>query len=294
MNQKVIEISQEEAGYIIDGYFDEWSSINQVDINGDGNELEGDASVSDSCDLIDLWFSQDASSLYFSFSAGGAITAPPYHYHVFIDEDNNPETGYHSGGSAIGIDLMCENGYLWRYSGISGEWSWEFLTQVNYLTGITNPKQAELVIPKTFLAGNRESISFIYHINDSKEETEDDYAPNNYSLNAYSSLLVNVKESEKALPEELELTHHVYPNPFNSSVTFDGSFNKVLNSDVEIKIYDVLGRLIHKDIAAKAGSIDFKYFWNTARMQLSSGIYLYQIAGNKENLFKNGKIIYLK
>jgi hypothetical protein len=297
-NRKVIEISGEETSEIyIDGYFDDWSSAQQVDINGEGIELEGDTSVSPSCDLIDLWFTQDAENLFFSFSVGGPITALPYYYHVFIDEDNNPETGYHSDNSLIGIDIMCENGYLWRYSGTDGEWAWEYITQIDYRTGINNSSRVELVIPKMYLANGLKSVSFIYHINDSDESTEDDYAPNNYAVSAYNFTLVDVEKTEYIIPAELEMTHYVYPNPFNTSVTFTGKFNKVLSSDIEIKIFDIMGQLVYSDVVARTGVSGFKYLWNaeaSGGKELSSGIYLFRIEGSKEKLFANGKIIYLK
>ncbi len=129
---------------------------------------------------------------------------------------------------------MCENGYLWCYNGIRGEWLWQYIAQINYKIGINNNKQVELVIPKIYLSGNSQYISFIYHINDSK---------------------------------------------------------------MLLEIYDILGRLVYKDILARAGESIFTYPWNadnSLNTQLSNGIYLYLIKSNAENKLTMGKIVYLK
>ncbi|MFO7448143.1 MAG: T9SS type A sorting domain-containing protein, partial [Ignavibacteriaceae bacterium] len=296
-NRRIVEILPGENNQIlIDGYFDDWSISNQVDYN-DRTELEGDTIVSKSCDLIDVWFAEDEDNFYFSFSAGGPVLAPPYYYHVFIDEDNNPQTGYHSNNSFIGIDIMCENGYLWRYTGTDNTWSWEYLEQIDYMVGLNNSNQVELAIPRTLLSGNSQSISFIYHIDNSDASVDDDYSPNNYTQDFYSSNIVSVNEIQQQLPHSLEVTHYTYPNPFNSAVTFSGSFNRPVNGEIEIMIYDITGSLIHSHIIAGAGQTEFQYSWevnNSGKRELPSGIYLFRISGKKERLFSYGKIVYLK
>jgi hypothetical protein len=297
-NRKILEILPGGTRQItIDGHLDEWTVSNQIDYSGNNIELEGDTAVSKSCDLINLWFAEDQDNFYFSFSAGGPVTAPPYYYHVFIDEDNNNQTGYHSNNSYIGIDVMCENGYLWRYTGTNNQWSWQYLTQVDYMIGSDNNKQAEFSVPRIYLTGNPQSISFIFHIDNANSDEADDYAPDDYTANSYHSGIVSVSEPADLSPGKFEIKNYTYPNPFNSSVTFSGTFSQALNDDVELKIFDITGSFIHKHILAGAGAIEYRYTWNAAASGnggLTSGIYLFQIRQKNGKLLSGGKIVYMK
>jgi hypothetical protein len=147
------------------------------------------------------------------------------------------------------------------------------------------------------LNGNPSSISFIYHVDNGNSEAADDYAPDNYTERGYSYLIVGVEDIQvQTVPEEFEFKCNVYPNPFNSSVVFEADFNTVLEDDLQINIYNIMGELVYKDVIAKAGSPGLKYLWNASsgRYSISSGIYLYQIKGERTNLSANGKLIYLK
>ena len=296
-NRKVMQIIPGAVQKIkIDGYFDDWGSWNQVDKAGDDIELAGDTLVSNSCDLIDLWYSEDSDNYYFSFSAGGKIIADPYYYHVFIDEDNDTSTGYHSNGSYIGIDLMCENGYLWRYNGTNNEWSWEYLGQIDYQVGISNNKQAEMAIPKSYLNGHPSSISFIYHIDNGNSEIPDDYAPNDYKLRSYHSSDYTNVQKQLEQPKEFKISSIAYPNPFNPSVVLKINFNKPVSDNLQVKIYDVIGRLVYSDIIPVHNQSELKYKWNAGLINndLSSGVYLYRINRVNTQIFTSGKLVYLK
>ncbi len=297
-NRKVLQIIPGATQEIkIDGYFDDWVSSNQIDKSGNDIELEGDTLVSKSCDLIDLWFSEDQDNYYFSFSVGDKITADPYYYHVLIDEDNNTSTGFHSNGSYIGIDLMCENGYLWRYNGTNGEWSWEYLGQVDYEIGKSNDKQAEMAIPKSYLNGNSSSISFIYHIDNGNSEIDDDYAPNDYTQRGYhSSDYTSIQETTEQ-PKKFKINSIAYPNPFNPSVVLEIKFNRPIFDNLQVRIYDIAGRLVDMEIVRVYGQSELNYTWNAANSinhDLSSGVYLYRIDGLNTHIYTSGKMVYLK
>lgn len=292
-DRKVLEVvSGATPGIKIDGYFDDWGSWNRID------SLVNDTLVPPSCDLREVWFSEDNDNFYFSFSTADSIKNPPYYYHIFIDDDNNPTTGYHPDSSYIGADLMCENGYLWKYNGTQGEWSWNYVGQVDYQIGITNKNQVELAIPKNSIPGNLSSISFIYQIDNQIDTVANDYAPHDYKVNEYhSSDYVESVKNNKTLPIGFKMNCRTYPNPFNPTVTFLVNFNKPVSDNLRIKIYDIMGQLVFDNIIPDYQETTLKYIWNatnSSNQKLSSGIYLYQIEAINEKLQVTGKIVYLK
>ncbi|MDR9414831.1 MAG: T9SS type A sorting domain-containing protein [Gracilimonas sp.] len=81
---------------------------------------------------------------------------------------------------------------------------------------------------------------------------------------------------EEALPDEFAI-HQNYPNPFNPTTVI--SYQIPVNSDVELKVFDMLGREIRTLVRERktAGS----YEVNFDASSLSSGMYIYRIqAGN--------------
>jgi hypothetical protein len=53
-------------------------------------------------------------------------------YQLFIDADNLETTGYYAlQWKPNGADYLIENGSLYKYSGISGEWSWELVKAIS-------------------------------------------------------------------------------------------------------------------------------------------------------------------
>jgi len=285
LNRKIVVVdSSSGCEVLIDGYFDDWNTTHQLDLSGDDIETEGDNPVSPSCDLVDIWVQENEAT---------------YFYHVMIDADNDPETGFHSDDCYIGIDMMSENGYLWKYTGTSGEWSWASIGTADYSRGVDDPSRVELGIPKSKLPGEPESISFLFHINDLDADIDDDYAPNNFAESAYffPESQNEIVTQESFLPEKMKLTHIEYPNPFNSSITFKGKFNQAVSDDILLSIFDISGRLVHQYVISSRGKSEFKYTWAATKSEgemLSSGMYLYQLNGVKENFSANGKIVFLQ
>ncbi|MGC1181783.1 spherulation-specific family 4 protein [Legionella sp.] len=70
--------------------------------------------------------SNDANNLYFSYTESKSFT----YYHVFIDSDMNPATGYSIGG--IGANLMLENNGLSKSTANGSSWSWSYLAKAPF------------------------------------------------------------------------------------------------------------------------------------------------------------------
>jgi hypothetical protein len=82
-----------------------------------------------------------------------------------------------------------------------------------------------------------------------------------------------------------------YPNPFNASTIIKYSLQQ--NSDVQLEIYDILGRKVIKliDVNQKVGT--HRVMWdgrNRFGSKVASGVYIYRIIANQSNR----KISYMK
>ncbi|MGC8856181.1 MAG: hypothetical protein ACP5QU_05230 [Anaerolineae bacterium] len=72
-------------------------------------------------EIADFKVTQDGDFLLISFAFGG--TPDDYNaYHVFIDADQSPTTGFQVGES--GADFLFENAVVFSYNGDGTSWSW--------------------------------------------------------------------------------------------------------------------------------------------------------------------------
>lgn len=84
-----------------------------------------------------------------------------------------------------------------------------------------------------------------------------------------------------------------YPNPFNSSTTIEYEIPKA--GKVEIKIFDITGRLIKDIVSKKQPAGTYKTVWNgtnKSNKKVASGFYAYTI--KFENKILSKKMILLK
>ena len=96
------------ATILIDGDFTDWSGIEPMrtdDIESEGLEFH------------QFWVVNDADYLYLRFSFHESVGQLPvdHYYQIFIDGDNDPDTGLSVG--TIGSSLMIENGNGWLQTG---------------------------------------------------------------------------------------------------------------------------------------------------------------------------------
>ena len=90
------------------------------------------------------------------------------------------------------------------------------------------------------------------------------------------SLPTNIEESNKITSNKFVLDQN-YPNPFNPETVI--SYQLPMNSDVNLKVFDMLGREVATLVDEERSEGEYKVNFNSSN--LPSGIYLYQIiAGN--------------
>ena len=57
-------------------------------------------------------------------------------FSVFLDTDQNPQTGYKGKDSSfpIGADYMIEGNLFWQFNGNSqNKWQWNFVSEISYI-----------------------------------------------------------------------------------------------------------------------------------------------------------------
>jgi hypothetical protein len=105
----------ESAKIQVDGVVSDWENI------GIAWEVPGQPAT-----IFKAYNSGD--SLYFLVQ-GSELQSD---YQLFIDADNLGSTGYYAWQwKPNGTDYLIENGLLYKYSGTSGEWSWELIKNID-------------------------------------------------------------------------------------------------------------------------------------------------------------------
>lgn len=96
-------------------------------------------------------------------------------------------------------------------------------------------------------------------------------------------------EDWKAAPvaQTLELVQN-YPNPFNPTTTISFRINR--QSQVTVKVYDILGHEVAELLNRRLSPAEYKINFNAAN--LSSGIYFYEVQAGKEHF--TGKMVLMK
>jgi len=115
---------------------------------------QGDASPL-SLDIVSIGSAYNDELLFFNITVAGQYAwnggSDTGIYRIYIDADNNPETGYQVG--SIGADYMLEHvvGYspkLWKYTGSGTSWSWSFIKREDYLFNPGGLSSSIYVVPK--------------------------------------------------------------------------------------------------------------------------------------------------
>ncbi len=101
-----------------------------------------------------------------------------------------------------------------------------------------------------------------------------------------------VRNDNAVQPSGYELLQN-YPNPFNPSTTIE--FRLPARSNVQIKIYDALGRLVRNLVSGEEAAGSHQFVWdgrNDSGLQMPSGVYFYQLRTDKFAAAK--RMLYLK
>ncbi len=81
------------------------------------------------------------------------------------------------------------------------------------------------------------------------------------------------------IPENENGFVNVFPNPFSGSATLE--MDLAFTSDVQIRLYSVLGNLLHEHNADNVSPGKFQYLISTADLGLASGVYFLSVQSGK-------------
>ena len=116
-----------------------------------------------------------------------------------------------------------------------------------------------------------------------------------YALFDHNYNLLDEKDSvvnRVYIPEEFSLKQN-YPNPFNPKTTIRFSLPK--DSNVELFVYDVNGKIVKEFINTSMQPGNYKVVWdgtNQSGVLVGSGIYFYRIKAG--SFIASQKMIFLK
>lgn len=164
------------AAAAIDGKFDEWKGTNPL-----AEDTKEDVGAEDVVDWTAFWAMRDNENLYFSYACAKPLdwSANAWRYNVFIDTDNNPETGYkgYDGNWAIGADYLLQGGIIFKFNGPSQTaWEWQEIGSQKYFI---ESNQVEIQVPYTVIGITvSQKVNILLH-GDNVEKT--DFLPGNYT-----------------------------------------------------------------------------------------------------------------
>ena len=158
----------------------------------------------------------------------------------------------------------------------------------------------DLFVNDTIMIENGETFEFLHNLNVGNVSTENRlqlivspiHHPENEKVLRFMFYKVDNPLYTIEIPSEFKL-YDPYPNPFNPEITF--SFELTKRSNIDLTIYDVLGRKVKSfnQIHLKSGR--HKLNWKATDepgIMVSAGIYLYEFKMGTET--QTGKVIYLK
>lgn len=112
-----------------------------------------------------------------------------------------------------------------------------------------------------------------------------DFLPNTGDVEFYYTILTSIEETQN-IQKKITLNQN-YPNPFNPTTVI--SFQLPQLSNIELKIYDILG----KEVATLANSVlsagNHQYSFDASG--LTSGVYFYQLKTNSNTFIKKMMLI---
>ena len=170
-----------------------------------------------------------------------------------------------------------------------------FLADGNYEPGVANGpnkvmstyQSSTTSLTYTTNSGNRNWYSLYVD----KDAVQDSFIV--YLVRAYvTSEVTGIQQTIELLPTSYSLSQN-YPNPFNPSTVISYSLPKI--SNVQIKIYDALGREIRSLINEEKSSGTYNILWDGTDnygSRVSSGVYFYTIHAG--DFYQSKKMVLLK
>ena len=166
-------------------------------------------------------------------------------------------------------------------------------TTARHLMGLINIGDSAYVLfepaPEVFEEWSEYSITY-FDCADIDGDGDDDIINNNSEVIEIiqNESTVDVEEGDVSLPQDISLLQN-YPNPFNSSTNISFTLDK--QCEVELAVYDILGRKVETLMSGRLPAGDYKKTWQP-KADLPSGIYLCKLKAG--NITATNKIVMIK
>lgn len=138
----------------VDGSRADWSSVTPY--TADGQDASGGV------DFDTIWIANDDTTLYFRltvFSGSPSFTTDGWRYNLFIDADQDRNTGFigGSGQYSVGADYLIQGIYVFQFTGANQTtWGWTLLGTLSW--DVQSGTDIELSMPMStvgFVLGNQ-------------------------------------------------------------------------------------------------------------------------------------------
>jgi len=97
-----------------------------------------------------------------------------------------------------------------------------------------------------------------------------------------------VEDDFGVVPTEIKLYQN-YPNPLNPDTNINFLINR--DADVNLSLFDILGRKITTLVNKRLGKGKYTVRVNSSSLNLSSGIYFYQLSTGENSITKKMVVI---
>lgn len=154
-------------------------------------DAKGDVSENDIVDFTNVWMLKIDNDYYFCYSCSKPVDwqGNAWRYNIFVDTDNNPDTGYKGfdGNWALGVEYMVQGPTLFSFAGTGPTaWEWKKMTEVQLKTSLSG-NTAIIKVPATLFEGKPVEIKAIFQgDNQSEKNYITDFVPDNYTQKALS------------------------------------------------------------------------------------------------------------
>ena len=113
------DISNPVAALSVDGNLSDWAGLRSF-----GTDPDDVSGASNKLDWLEGWMAHDATHFYVAYRNQGPVdTNGWWGWQIYIDADNNPNTGYRF--DAIGAEYHIEANVVSKYTGDGDSWSWQ-------------------------------------------------------------------------------------------------------------------------------------------------------------------------
>lgn len=213
-----VVISNQISTITVDGNLSDWSGISTFgldpdDVTGTNNKL----------DWLEGAMAHNNSNLYIVYRNDGSIdTSNGWGWQLYIDADNNPNTGYALAFGAIGAEYHIEENMVRSYIGNGDTWEWQ---GVGAAHSAVSGDFAELMVPRAWI-GNPASFKVAFY-------GENVAFPGGTTEDYYPDGLFDSQASIRNFQYSFETNNNQAPtaNDLNISVLQDDSVSFVLTGN---------------------------------------------------------------